>query len=304
MPDITSVLMGRIEHNVPLKQFTTFFLGGPAGSFLEVYSEEELVEAARMTTRDKIPAFILGGGSNLVISDSGFNGMVIRNLSADEDRVDISNSTVTISSGRTLAHLVGIAWEHSLSGAETFTGIPGSVGGAICGNAGAYGKSISDVLESAEILFPDGQKKIVQKDFFQFGYRDSLLKREKYLIVNATFRFQNGDKTSIQNKIKDIAAQRHSKHPPREVGSAGSFFKNLDPLPGDTRRRPAGEFLEKAGAKGLSVGGASVYEKHANFIVNYGKACSSEVKELACTLKNRVFDLFGITLHEEVLYIG
>ncbi|MBF0544990.1 MAG: UDP-N-acetylmuramate dehydrogenase [Candidatus Riflebacteria bacterium] len=305
MPEaVRRALVNRIERDIPLSKFTTFFLGGPAELFLEVHTEEELIEAIRIALEEKTPYFLLGGGSNLVVSDHGIRGLVIRNRSGNPDKVDKEKCLLTVSSGRPLSHFVGLAWRNVFTGAESFTGIPGTVGGAIYGNAGAYGKSMSDLLVSALVLSPDGSLKNVGKEFFEFGYRQSKLKREPAHIINATFQLEKGERSQIQAKIKEISSQRHSKHPPRAIGSAGSFFQNLDPAPGETRRRAAGEVLEKAGAKGLSVGGASVYEKHANFIVNHGEATSKEVKELAQILKEKVANLFGITLKEEVLYIG
>ncbi|MFZ2956232.1 MAG: UDP-N-acetylmuramate dehydrogenase [Candidatus Ozemobacteraceae bacterium] len=304
MPKLREILKNRLQKDVLLAPFTTFYLGGPAELFLETHTESELAEAVRLAKDEGWNFFLLGGGSNLVVSDKGVPGFVIRNCAANADVVNAPRGLFTVSSGRSLAYAVGLSWKHSLSGFEPFTGIPGTIGGAIYGNAGAYGRSISDLLVSADILTPDGEIQTVTPDFFKFGYRTSLLKHFPHIVLNATFRGVPTEREIIRAQIKDIAAQRHSKHPPREVGSAGSFFKNLDPHPGETRRRAAGEVLEKAGAKELAVGGACVYAKHANFIVNYGKASAKDVRTLAAILKEKVLDLFGIELKEEVIYIG
>ncbi|MBF0500444.1 MAG: UDP-N-acetylmuramate dehydrogenase [Candidatus Riflebacteria bacterium] len=304
MSELRNTLKNRIQKAVSLAPYTTFHLGGDAELFLETHTEEELAEAVRMARDEGWSYFLLGGGSNLVVSDKGVSGLVIRNHAENSDFVDVSHGLITLSSGWPLAYAVGLAWKHSLSGFETFTGIPGTVGGAIYGNAGAYGRCVGDLLVSADILTPEGEIKTVGSDFFQFAYRTSLLKSVQHIVLKATFRVSPGDPAVIRARIKDIAAQRHSKHPPKEVGSAGSFFKNLDQKPGETQRRAAGEFLEKAGAKEIVVGGASVYAKHANFIVNYGEASASDVRSLASILKQKVFELFGIELHEEVIYVG
>lgn len=304
MQDKLYQLKKRIKKNVPLAPYTTFYLGGPAEMFIEAQSEDELVVAVQLARKEGIPFFLLGGGSNLVVSDKGIAGLTILNRSAGADMININSSTLTVSSGRALAYAVGLAWRHGFSGFEPFTGIPGSIGGAIYGNAGAYGRCISDLLLEADVLTPDGTILKVSPDFFGFSYRDSQLKRSGHIVLNATFKVTPGDRKAISEQMKDIAHQRHCKHPPREVGSAGSFFKNLDPNPGETRRRAAGEVLEKAGAKQLAVGGASVYDKHANFIVNYGKATAADVRTLAAILKEKVLEAFGIELHEEVLFVG
>ncbi len=300
-----NALKQRIRPSIPLREFTTFRLGGAAELFLEVETEAELAEAVAMAQAEGLPWFLLGGGSNLVVSDNGIGGLVIRNASRDPERFDPARGLLTISSGRKLGHLVELAAAHGLTGFEPMTGIPGTVGGAIYGNAGAYGRTISDLLVTATLLDP-ATGRIFEADasFFEFTYRSSRLKREPHVILNATFRTTPGDPVAIRAEMANILAQRQAKHPPLGVGSAGSFFKNLPPAPGETRRRPAGEVLEKAGAKEMSVGGAKVFHKHANFIVNYGEATAADVRTLAAKLKEKVFDLFGITLEEEVLYIG
>ncbi len=294
----------RIKKHVPLGPFTTFHIGGPAEMFFEATNENDLVEIIAWARREKIPYFILGGGSNLVISDSGIPGLVIRNVASNADVIDIRNAKITVSTGRPLAYLVGLAYHQGFTGLETLAGIPGSIGGAIYGNAGAYGKCIGDLLEQAEVLTPEGKILQVDNKFFEFGYRTSQLKKSEHIVLNATFRLAPGNMELIHAQMADIIRQRHSKHPSYEIGSAGSFFKNLDPNPGESRRRAAGEVLEKAGAKNMSVGGACVYEKHANFIVNYGRATAADVKALALKMKNAVLQMFGIELHEEVVYVG
>ncbi len=293
-----------IQKNVCLKDFVTFKIGGPAELFYEAKTEEEFVAAIRYAISENIPWFVLGGGSNLVISDNGIKGIVIRNLSRDTQEIDHDKCLVKFSSGFSLMKLVTFAQENALSGIEYLAGIPGSLGGAIYGNAGAYGRCIADLLVEAEVIQPDGQVQKVGVDFFKFDYRTSILKETPGIVLNATFQLGKGDSKQIRATMDDIIAQRKSKHPPTGVGCAGSFFKNLPPLPGEDRRRAAGAVLEQAGAKMMSVGGAAVFKNHANFIINNGNATSNDVKELAAMLKTKVKHDFGIDLNEEVLYIG
>jgi UDP-N-acetylmuramate dehydrogenase len=297
-------LSERIQHNVPLSPFTTFKIGGPAEHFLQVETEEELIAAVEMAHLGKMPFFLLGGGSNLVIADDGLRGLVIRNNSSNRLQVCRDKSRLTISSGIPLWDVVTLARDNDLAGMESFAGIPGSLGGAVYGNAGAYGVSIGDMLIDAEILTADGKVCRVGNAFFEFAYRTSALKGLPVYLLNVTLQLRPGKAEEVGEKVKEILQTRHSKHPPQSVGSAGSFFKNLPPNPGESRRRPAGEVLEKAGAKDMSCGGASVYAKHANFIVNYGKATAADVRHLAHMLKERVLATFGIELSEEVSYVG
>ncbi len=293
-----------LKRNVPLKSLVTFKLGGPAEYFYEASSTESLIAAVTLARQEGMPWFLLGGGSNLVVADEGIEGLVVHNLTADLKRLDHESRQVTLSSGLELEFLVDLAHQLGLSGVESFAGIPGSIGGAIYGNAGAYGRCVADILIDAQILFPDGSVQTVPNSFFQFDYRCSRLKKEPYIILSARFQLEPGNRDEIKAKMNDIIEQRHSKHPPYEIGCAGSFFKNLQPLPGEERRRAAGSVLEQAGAKKMSYGGAKVFEKHANFIINEGKATASDVKHLADMLKQKVLKDFGIELSEEVLYVG
>lgn len=297
-------MQDRIKKQVPLGPFTTFHIGGNAELFVQVDTEEEFIVAVEAAHREKMPFFLLGGGSNLVISDQGVPGLVMRNQARDRVQIDAKRGLVTLSSGMPLAEVVDIALRNGLSGMEPFTGIPGTFGGAIYGNAGAYGQCVADILVGADILTQDGRICRVNNSFFEFAYRTSALKKVPFYVVNATLKLAPGVTEDIKTKMKEIMVQRNTKHPPMKIGSAGSYFKNLDPLPGDTRRRAAGEILEKAGAKSMMVGGASVYEKHANFIVNYGKATAEDVKQLAHLMKTKVLEMFGVELHEEVIYLG
>lgn len=293
-----------VHKNVPIKHLVTFNIGGNADYFYSADSIESLCGAVEYATKKNWPIFILGGGSNLVVSDKGIEGIVIHNQCEDIALIDKDKHQLKLSSGFPLSKLVEFAKNESLTGAETFAGIPGSIGGAICGNAGAYGRSISDILVSCDILTYDGKIQTVDKSYLQFDYRMSRIKKEPMVVLSAVFQLEPGDKNAIQAQIDEIIEQRHSKHPEKGIGCAGSFFKNLPPAPGETRRQAAGMFLDKVGAKTMSFGGAAVYEKHANFIINKNNATSADVKGLAKLLKDKVKAELGITLEEEVRYVG
>lgn len=293
-----------IHKNVPIKHLVTFNIGGNADYFYSADSTESLCDAVEYAKKNNWPVFILGGGSNLVVSDKGIEGIVIHNQCEDVCQVDREKHQLRLSSGFALSKLVELALHEGFAGAESFAGIPGSIGGAICGNAGAYGRSISDILVNCDILSEDGKIQTVDKSFLQFEYRMSRIKIEPMIVLSAVFQLEPGNKAEIQSKIDEIIEQRHSKHPAKGVGCAGSFFKNLPPAPGESRRQAAGMFLDKVGAKQMHVGGAAVFEKHANFIINKGNATAEDVKSLAKLLKDKVKKELGITLEEEVRYIG
>lgn len=293
-----------IHKDIPLRHLVTFKLGGNADYFYSADSVDALCEAVTYARQQKMPFFILGGGSNLVVSDKGIEGLVIHNQCEDICTIDKAKKQIKISSGFELAHLVSMAQQEGFAGAESFAGIPGSIGGAICGNAGAYGRSVSDILVSCEVLTPEGERKFVDKEFLQFDYRMSRIKKEPFVVLSGIFQLQEGNSSEIQAKIDEILAQRHSKHPEKGVGCAGSYFKNLPPAEGESRRQAAGMFLEKVGAKQMHVGGAAVFSKHANFIINTGTATAEDVKQLACELKEKVQRELGISLEEEVRYVG
>jgi UDP-N-acetylmuramate dehydrogenase len=293
-----------LQKGIPLRNFVTFKIGGPAEFFFDALNCEDFVAAINYARRQKMPYFVLGGGSNLVVSDQGLDGLVVRNSCKEHCEIDTASHTISISTGFGLGELVKFAYKNSLSGAEYFTGIPGTIGGAIYGNAGAYGRCIADVLTDADVLFPDGSLRTVGNSFFAFDYRTSLIKTQPYIVLRARFKLEKGNQPAMLAKMQDIMEQRRSKHPDHSVGCAGSFFKNLPPLPGEVRRRAAGAVLEKVGAKTMSYGGAAVFNKHANFIINQGQATAEDVKNLARLLKEKVQHAFGIELGEEVMYVG
>jgi len=294
----------KIIKNYPLKELTSFKIGGNAELYYMASTVSELSEAYSYAFSKGIPVFVLGGGTNLVVSDKGLEGLVLHNKTKDVCELDSEKQRIRLSTGFEFGELVEFALDNSFAGAESFAGIPGSIGGAICGNAGAYGQSISDIFLEAEIITPTGERRIEEKAFFEFSYRNSILKREPYVVLTALFQFSSGDLSVLKQRTAEIIETRKSKHPNKDVGCAGSYFKNLPPQEGMNRRRAAGELLDKLGVKSMTYGGASVFQNHANFIINSGQATAADVKKLASLIKDKVYKETGIRLEEEVKYVG
>ncbi len=289
-----------IRHNVGLCHYTTYHVGGTAEHFAEVTSIDDLRAVFHHARRGEMPFFLLGGGSNVLVSDRGVRGLVVRNLCGS---FHFEPAEVTAESGMLLASLLNEARKRSAGGLEFLAGIPGSVGGALYGNAGAYGRSIGERLVRATILSPGGSEHVVGPDYFCFSYRHSAIKRTGDIILDATLRLEPRDSPIIEEEMSRIIEERKGKHP-CGGGSCGCFFKNVDsPGPG-SRKIAAGKLLEEAGAKTMSFGNACVSEKHANFILNPGKATACEIKALAGMIQKRVYEKFSIILEEEVQFVG
>jgi UDP-N-acetylmuramate dehydrogenase len=287
-----------LSENVPLSAMSSFGIGGPADLFFEARSEADLERAVSLALREKCPFYVIGAGSNILFDDEGYRGLIIRNrlegISREEGRLSVLSGT----------HLAAVLKETvsgGLSGLEFLAGIPGTVGGAIYGNAGAFGSCLGDFLETASLLAPGGGRVEVGREALDFGYRDSALKRNGAVVLKAVLRSSPGDRKTSEARIREVLEHRRLKHPPWGTACAGSYFKNPWPPGGD--RLPAGRLLEQAGARGLAVGDAAVYEKHCNFIINRGNARSRDVLLLAEELKSRVFRKSGVRLEEEVIHV-
>lgn len=290
-----------LEFDKQLGKFTTFKTGGPARFFLKVKSAQETSDTVKTAQKLGIPFYLIGGGSNLLISDSGIDGLVVK---VDVRGLKIVEQTnILCGAGEDLMALINFAADNSLTGLEFASGIWGTVGGAIFGNAGAYGGEIKDVTKEITLVNKTGNIKKVDTAYCGFTYRGSNLKQSKEIVIDTFFELKKGDKKEIKKRIQEILDIRASKHPV-EGNSAGSFFKNIPDPTQPYGKLPAGRLLDEVGCKGLSVGGARVYEKHANIIVNTGTATSADIRHLADIMKQRVLDKFGILLEEEVIQLG
>jgi len=287
-----------LSDNVPLSAMSSFGIGGPADLFFEAFAEDDLSRAITLAVREKYPFYVIGGGNNVLFDDEGYRGLIIRNrlegISRDEGRL-------TVLSGTHLAAVLRETLAAGLSGLEFLAGIPGTIGGALYGNAGAFGSCLGDFLEKVLLLGKDGSRTTAAREHLGFGYRTSALKGAGTVVLRAVLACSDGDRKTSEARIREVLEHRRSKHPPWGTACAGSYFKN--PWPPAADRLPAGRLLEQAGARGLAVGDAAVYEKHCNFIVNKGNARSRDVLLLAEELKERVFRQSGVRLEEEVIHV-
>lgn len=300
--------------NEPLSQHTRFALGGPVPIFADTESEGAFVSAVAALSAGATPWTVIGEGSNLVVSDLGYEGIVLRYRGAALRR---DGNRVTAQTGATLQSLVDFTLLHGLEGLDKMTGIPGFVGAAIYGNAGAYGQSTSDTLESVRFV-EDGRVREFSNAQCEFRYRDSIFKRRKdWLLLSAVFHLRTAaDPAALKAASEEILATRNRKFPP-EMRCAGSVFKNLllKELSESVRAQvpetvvkkgkvPAAWFLEQVGARGMRLGGIQVAEYHANLIYNAGGATAAELREVLDDLKARVLARFGLALEEEVQFLG
>jgi UDP-N-acetylmuramate dehydrogenase len=254
----------------------------------------------RFVRERSLPFYVIGSGTNMLFADVGFRGLILKNEVRGINRVR-EEGRVVVMAGTPLADLVSFALEEGLEGIEFATGIPGTVGGAVFGNAGAWGLSVGQWLEEALILDEKGNELRVGKGFFEFGYRDSSLKRRHLTLLETVFELRKGDRGRIKALMDENKAKRKSPWPSPKMAYAGSFFKN--PVLPDGTRMAAGRLLEQVGAKQLKKGGARVYQGHANFILNCGGATAKDVRALARIMKARVKRKFGIELEEEVIFL-
>lgn len=308
-----------VAEDVPLSEHTRFAIGGPARLLADASTEAALQAALKLLTESGTPFVLIGGGSNLVVSDAGFDGVVVRFTRAE---IRIENNTVIAEAGAVLQDLVNSTIAAGLGGLHTMTRIPGWVGGAIYGNAGAYGHSVHEFAETVRFLRAGGS------DFEEwdnaacrFRYRESAFKDlrragTQFAITRATLRLPTAARAELQARADEIAAIRDEKFPPT-LRCAGSIFKNLilAELPESVQAQvpqrviregkvPSAYFLEEVGAKGMSCGGIRVADYHANLIYNAGGGTAAQVREIVAELKRRVQDRFGLTLEEEVQYVG
>jgi len=295
----------------PLRHHTTMRIGGPATFYFAARDAHQMVEALKAAHDLELPLFLLGGGSNLLVSDDGFRGLVVRNAI---ESVEFDGTAAHVGCGTDFLQLIYACRDRGLGGLEFAAGIPGSVGGALYGNAGCYGQDIGSVTIECTIASLDGATVVTRPaSWFEFAYRDSKLKRDPWVLLSCLLQFRAGDRQAIQTVIDEKLEIRRVKHPQWRIEpTAGSYFKNLPPgfqVPGlphspGTRRVPAGALLDACGCRGLRVGDAMVYAKHANIIVNAGRATARDVLTLAETMKQRVREKFGVELEEEVMFLG
>ena len=284
-----------VYKNEPMRKHTTFRIGGPADFYLCPHSAKEIQKTVAICREEELPYFILGNGSNLLVSDQGYRGVVIQ-LWKNVSDILVEGCRIRAKAGASLAKIAGEALEEGLTGMEFAAGIPGTLGGAVVMNAGAYGGEMKDILQEALVMDEQGEIFTLKKEELHLGYRTSIIKEKGYIVLAAALELKPGDRKEIKEKMDELKQRRVEKQP-LDMPSAGSTFK-----------RPEGYFAGKlimdAGLRGFSVGGAQISEKHCGFVVNTGKATANDVLTLIREVQKRVRDKFGVELETEVKFLG
>ena len=284
-----------VYRNEPMRKHTTFRIGGPADFYLCPHSAKEIQKTVAICREEELPYFILGNGSNLLVSDQGYRGVVIQ-LWKNVSDILVEGCRIRAKAGASLAKIAGEALEEGLTGMEFAAGIPGTLGGAVVMNAGAYGGEMKDILQEVLVMDEQGEIFTLKKEELHLGYRTSIIKEKGYIVLAAALELKPGYRKEIKEKMDELKQRRVEKQP-LDMPSAGSTFK-----------RPEGYFAGKlimdAGLRGFSVGGAQISEKHCGFVVNTGKATANDVLTLIREVQKRVRDKFGVELETEVKFLG
>lgn len=281
--------------NEPMSKHTTFRIGGPADCFTIPQNAEEIKKITAVCKEENVPYYILGNGSNLLVGDRGFRGVIIqvyRNMGA----IRVEGDRIYAKAGALLSKIAAEALGHELKGAEFSSGIPGTLGGAVVMNAGAYGGEMKQILESATVLTTEGEVKTFTVDELELGYRTSVVAKKCYIVLEAVLKLETGNAEEIRSYMEELKGKRVTKQP-LEYPSAGSTFKRPEGF-------FAGKLIEDAGLRGFQVGDAQVSEKHCGFVINRGKATAKDVISLMEQVSDKVEAMAGIPLEPEVKRIG
>lgn len=279
----------------PMWKHTTFRVGGEADCFVRISSPSQLAGLIPRLKENKIPWFIMGNGSNLLVGDKGFRGVILQ-IGSKMGALSTEGSRIRAGAGALLSAAAKYAMEQGLAGLEFASGIPGTVGGGVMMNAGAYGGEMKQVIRSVTVLDENGRVFELDRDSMEFGYRTSVIKRRRLIVLEAVMALEAGDREEIRAKMEELAVRRKEKQP-LEFASAGSTFK-----------RPegyfAGKLIMEAGLRGYGVGGARVSEKHCGFVINAGEACAADISAVIKEVQRRVKEHSGVSLEPEVIFLG
>ena len=279
----------------PMAGHITFRIGGPADCFVQLEDEEQLRKVRRYLGLAGVPFFVLGNGSNLLVDDAGYRGVVLQ-IGQKMSDISVQGCHIIAKAGATLRQVAAAALEHGLAGFEFASGIPGTVGGGVVMNAGAYGGEMSQVVNQVRVVSKEGESMELDNDTMEFRYRGSVIRGSAFTVTEVTFRLEPGDREAIRAKMEELAARRREKQP-LEYPSAGSTFK-----------RPEGHFAGKlimeAGFAGYRIGGAQVSEKHCGFVINTGDATARDVRALIEEIQARVKERFRVDLEPEIVFLG
>lgn len=279
----------------PMSRHTTFRIGGEAACFIRISSEEQLRKLIPYFENVGIEYFVLGKGSNLLVGDKGYPGVILQ-ISDACQQIEAEGNRLQVQAGAALSKVALFAMERGLEGLEFAAGIPGTVGGGVVMNAGAYGGEMKQVVESVRVLSSEGEILTFDNDTMEFGYRTSIIRNRNFTVLSVTFRLREGNREEIRARIEDFQKRRMEKQP-LNYPSAGSTFK-----------RPEGYFAGKlimdAGLRGFQIGDARVSDKHCGFVVNVGKATARDVTDVIEEVQEKVRERFGVSLEREVIYLG
>lgn len=298
--EVLQTLMGllpreNILENEDMDVHTTFRVGGPARLMLLIDNREQLIATVRYLRLAGQKFFLLGNGSNLLVSDRGYDGIIIR-LSGEFANITVDGNRIRCGAASQLSMVARTAADNSLTGMEFAAGIPGSVGGAMVMNAGAFGGEMSMITESVDILSESGEIMTLDNETMEFGYRTSVIRNSSYIVTGVTFSLTQGDRDEIIAVMNEIAEKRRAKQP-LEYPSAGSTFKRPEGY-------YAGKLIMDAGLRGFSIGGARVSDKHCGFVINQGYASAADIYDVICQVQERVKDRFDVDLEREVILLG
>ena len=285
----------RIRTQEPMKMHTTFRVGGPADYFVMPESSGEVQQVISLCREEKMPYYVIGNGSNLLVSDEGYRGVILQ-IYRTMSRIEVEGTLIRAQAGALLSAIAAKAYENSLTGFEFAAGIPGTIGGASVMNAGAYGGEMKDVIRSVTVLDQDGKIRKIEREDLEMGYRTSIISKEGYITLEAEIELSEGKPGEIKALMDDLRTRRVTKQP-LEYPSAGSTFK-----------RPegyfAGKLIQDTGLAGFQVGGAQVSEKHCGFVINKENATAADIDSLMRQVSEKVKEKFGVTLEPEVKRLG
>lgn len=279
----------------PMQKHTTFRIGGPADCFVQIENKEQLIRLQRYLKQLEMPFFILGNGSNLLVSDKGYQGIVLQ-IGQKMSKIEVDGNVITAQAGAAMSQVARAALEHGLTGLEFASGIPGTIGGGVVMNAGAYDGELSGVVTQVNVVNSEGECMELENDSMEFGYRTSIIRNNAFTVTEVILKLEEGDREQIRAKMEDLAARRREKQP-LEYPSAGSTFKR-------PRGNFAGKLIMDAGLRGFQIGGAKVSEKHCGFVVNTGNATAEDVRDVISEVREQVKERFHVNLEPEILFLG
>ena len=274
---------------------TTFRIGGPADCFVQLKNEKQLKDIRRYLEVAVVPFFVLGNGSNLLVSDSGYRGVVLQ-ISSEMSDIRVEGYRVVAKAGASLAQTARMALKHGLTGLEFASGIPGTVGGGVVMNAGAYGGEMCQVVTQVTVVNPGGETMELDNETMEFGYRTSVIRHGAFIVTEVVFSLAHGDRDAIQARMEELAGRRREKQP-LEYPSGGSTFKRPE-------GHFAGQLIMEAGFRGFQIGGARVSDKHCGFIINTGNATARDVLDVIASVQAGVKDKFHVDLETEIVCLG